>query len=95
MNTPTIGDVLTVKTLNGSLEGRVRFASEHFISLDQGAGVTAILRHDANSDTWRFGKISVTWTVKLTAVGSLLTQLLAIREKALALGYTLPGERTR
>lgn len=92
--TPTIGDAITIETIYGTMEGKVKFATSEFISVDQG-GVTAILRFDPNSNSWRFGKASVTWSVKATAVGSILAQLLAIRAKAEVLGYTLPEEQER
>ena len=86
MISPSIGDLIVVSTYNSRIAGTVKFATPTFISVDQG-GVTAILKHDPNSNSWRFGKNQVTWTVERTAMVSIIEQLKAIREKALKLGY--------
>ena len=75
--TPQIGDAIQVKIGNAYLLGRVKFSTDYFIAIDQGTGVTAILRLDPASNCWRFGKQKVTWSVPETFHQTLL-RLLAL-----------------
>jgi hypothetical protein len=83
---PSVGDLIVVSTYNGRIAGVVKFATPTFISVDQG-GVTAILKHDPNSNSWRFGKNQVTWQLEKTATVSILEKLKAVRQMAIEKGY--------
>ena len=50
------GDEVRVKVAGVIFTGRVRYANESFISVDEGKGVTAIIRYDIHSHKWLMGK---------------------------------------
>jgi len=53
------GDPITVKLTGVAhvITGEVMLATESFISVNRGGGVTAILTRDENANCWRLGKI--------------------------------------
>lgn len=58
-----IGSRLIVHTGSGvRFTGSVKFATDSFISVDQGGGVTAILKLDPGANKWFMGKTPVTFT---------------------------------
>ena len=58
------GQRIIVRAADRTIRGSIRFANDHFISVDEGDNVTAILRRDENLNRWVMGKIPVDFTVE-------------------------------
>lgn len=79
MSLPKIDESIQA-TVNGrTVSGTVKFVTPTFISVNQGNGLVAIFRFDANRNCWHMGPFRVTWAVTET-LQDRLNRLVALVE---------------